>query len=172
MDALTLRPWSADDLPLLQAANTPAMTTHLNGPETDDEIVARHERYLRLVRSGEARMFVVDEEGEGALGSIGYWKINWRNQPAWEAGWFVLPPTQGRGVAARALELLIADLRSHRADCRFLLALPSVKNAASNGVCRRAGFAMEGTRTESFRGAELVMNEWAFDLSAVVPADR
>lgn len=45
---LTLRLWAHDDLPLLHAANTPAMTAHLNGPESDDEILARHERYLRL----------------------------------------------------------------------------------------------------------------------------
>lgn len=165
MDALTLRLWSVDDLPLLQAANAPSMTSHLNGSESDDEIVARHERYLRLVSSGEARMFVIEED-ERALGSIGYWKTDWRNESVWEAGWFVLPSAQGRGIAAQALALLIADLRKRSAGRRFLLAFPSVSNAASNAVCRRAGFAMEGTTTETFRGAELVINEWAFDLSA------
>src|SRR5690606_18085870 len=43
MEHLTLHPWSVDDLPLLQRANTPAMTTHLNGPETDEQVQQRHE---------------------------------------------------------------------------------------------------------------------------------
>jgi len=44
-------------------------------------------------------------------------------------------------------------------------AFPSVENAASNGVCRRNGFALVGTLTETFRGAELTVNEWALDLA-------
>lgn len=170
MDGLALRLWSVDDLPLLRAANSPSMTSHLNGPESDDDIVARHERYLQLVSTGEARMFVLEEEDEVPLGSIGCWKIDWRNQPAWEAGWFVLPSAQGRGVAARALALLIANLREHPAGRRFMLAFPSVDNAASNAVCRRAGFVIEGSTTVAFRGSELIVNEWSFDLTAAPPA--
>jgi RimJ/RimL family protein N-acetyltransferase len=165
MDGLTLRPWSVDDLPLLRAANAPAMTSHLNGPESEEALVARHERYLHLVGSGEARMFVIADEDGGPLGSIGCWRIDWRNQPVWETGWFVLPRAQGRGVATRALTLLIADLCERRAGRRLLLAFPSADNAASNAVCRRADFVMMGTTTMSFRGAELTVNEWAFDLA-------
>ncbi|WP_029259576.1 MULTISPECIES: GNAT family N-acetyltransferase [unclassified Microbacterium] len=165
MENLRLRIWSENDLELLRAANTPEMTAHLNGPETEDEIVGRHARYLRLVASGEARMFVI-EDGEGrSLGSIGHWHVVWREEPALETGWFVRPEAQGHGVASAALALLIDDAREHRHDRRFLTAFPGVENPASNGVCRRNGFTLAGSFTEEFRGAELTVNEWALDLA-------
>lgn len=165
MATLTLRPWSSDDLPLLRGANAPAMTAHLNGPESEEEVVARHERYLRLVENGEALMFVIQGEDGAPLGSIGAWKIDWRHQQAWETGWFVLPDAQGRGVAVDALVLLIAELRERRSGRDRLVAFPSVDNAASNAVCRRGGFIMEGTMTELFRGVPLQVNEWSLKLA-------
>lgn len=166
MDTLSLRPWSADDLPLLHAANTPEMTVHLNGPESAAEVQARHERYLRLVAGDEALMFaIIDDEGQ-PLGSIGAWRITWHDEPAWETGWFVLPAAQGRRVAARALALLVDVLRDRAGEGRSLLAFPAVDNPASNAVCQRGGFTRQGTLTEQFRGAELTVNEWGLDLAA------
>lgn len=164
MDALTLRPWSAGDLELLRVANTPEMTAHLNGVESEQQLVDRNARYLRLWEAGEARMFVIEDEDRRSLGSIGFWNSEWRDEPAFETGWFVIPDAQGRGVASRALGLLIDDATAHRGDRRFLTAFPSVENAGSNGVCRRSGFEMVGSFTDTFRGAELTMNEWVLDL--------
>lgn len=75
MDALELRPWSDDDLPLLRRANTAEMTAHINGPETDEQVTQRHERYLRLNAAGEAHMFVILDGGH-PVGSIGYWNLD------------------------------------------------------------------------------------------------
>lgn len=166
MDTLSLRPWGPGDLPLLHRANAPAMTAHLNGSETEEQLVARHERYLRLNASGEARMFVV-LAAEHPVGSIGYWRVRWRGHDALEAGWFVLPEAQGHRVAARALALLLDDARGHAGERRMLVAFPGVDNPASNAVCRRAGFELVGTTTETFREAELTVNEWVFDLDRV-----
>ncbi|MGJ0388314.1 GNAT family N-acetyltransferase [Microbacterium sp. CGR1] len=164
METLTLRRWSAGDLDLLRLANTAEMTAHLNGVETEQQLIDRSERYLRLWRAGEARMFVVEDEHDRPVGSIGFWYADWRGEGALEAGWFVVPEAQGRGIASGALRLLIDDARDHRGVRRFLVAFPSVTNPGSNGVCRRAGFELVGTFTEQFRGAELVMNEWVLDL--------
>lgn len=164
MDTLTLRRWARDDLDLLRAANTPEMTTHLNGGEDEAQLEERNARYLRLWEAGEARMFVIEDEGE-RVGSIGFWHTEWRAAPALEAGWFVLPGSQGKGVASRALGLLVDDARAHRDGRRFLTAFPSVTNPGSNGVCRRRGFELVGTVTGVFRGADLTMNEWVLDLT-------
>ena len=166
METLTLRPWSDGDRDLLRIANTPEMTEHLNGVETEQQLIERNERYLRLWRTGEARMFVIQDSAQRALGSIGYWRADWRGEPAFETGWFVVPEAQGRGVASRALGLLIDDAREHRNERRFLVAFPSITNPGSNGVCRRSGFELAGTFTEEFRGADLTMNEWVLDLDA------
>lgn len=165
MAAIYLRLWSDADLPLLRRANTPEMTEHLNGPETEQQLIARHERYLRHVASGESRLFVIVED-EHPVGSIGYWQTLWRDQPAFETGWFVLPEAQGRGIASAALAAVIPDARAYRDGRRMLTACPGVDNPASNGVCRRNGFTLVGTFTETFREKELTMNEWVLDLGA------
>jgi RimJ/RimL family protein N-acetyltransferase len=164
MASTSLCLWSDADLPLLRQANTPEMTAHLNGPETEQQLIARHERYLRHVASGESRLFVIVDGGH-PVGSIGYWKTDWRDQPAFETGWFVLPEAQGRGIASAALAAVVPDAREHRDERRMLTAFPGVDNPASNGVCRRNGFTLVGTLTELFREKELTMNEWVLDLS-------
>lgn len=166
METLTLRLWSADDRDLLEAANTQEMTAHLNGPETEEEVDARHARYLRLEAEGDARMYVIEDEQGERLGSIGCWPVDWRGEPALETGWFVLPAAQRRGVASRALALVIEAARTQHPDRRHLMACPGVDNAGSNGVCRKAGFTLVGTTTGPFRGADLTVNEWVFDLRA------
>lgn len=163
MDELTLRPWGSGDLPLLHRANAPAMTSHLNGSETDAQVEERHARYLRLNASGEAHMSVILEGGL-PVGSIGFWPVRWRDADAWETGWFVLPEAQGRGIAARAVALVVAKARAEAGERRMLTAFPGVDNAASNAVRRRAGFAQVGSLVEEFRGASLEINEWVYDL--------
>ena len=51
MTDVTLHPWSDDDLDLLRRANTHELMDQLGGPESDEQMVARHERYLRNTRS-------------------------------------------------------------------------------------------------------------------------
>ncbi|MBO9624924.1 MAG: GNAT family N-acetyltransferase [Microbacterium sp.] len=168
MDTVTLRPWSEGDFPLLQRANTPAMTAHLNGPESDELVADRHERYLRLGAEGVAHTFVILEGGQ-PVGSIAYWDVEWRDRPAYETGWFVLPEAQGRGLASVALGLVIADARARGGERRLLTACPGADNAASNGVCRRNGFTLVGETSGEFRDAPFTMNEWVLDLDAETP---
>lgn len=160
-----LRPWQDADLTLLHRANTPEMTAHLNGPETDEQIAERHARYLRLSASGEAKMFVIVADGD-AVGSIGSWRVRWRDEDVLETGWFVLPEAQGRGIAALALAILIDEELSRTDGPRTLVAFPEVDNGASNAVCRRAGLRLVGSFTEEFRGRPLTVNEWVRDLRA------
>ena len=41
------------------------------------------------------------------VGIIGFWEKTWRGELVCEAGWFVLPEYQGRGIAVAATEALI-----------------------------------------------------------------
>jgi RimJ/RimL family protein N-acetyltransferase len=157
-----LEPWPDDGLPLLQAANAPAMTEHLGGPETDDEVEARHRKYLRFRGTGEAVMSAIVADGE-RCGGIGWWHTEWDGDPVLETGWFVLPAAQGHGLAARALALVVDDAREH-ADRDRLLAFPSVANEPSNRVCARSGFRRTGERTLPFRGVELHVAVWELAL--------
>ena len=167
---IELRRWSDDDLAVLRRANTPAMTTHLGGPESDAQVRERHARYLRLNDSGAACMMRIDVDGTPA-GSIGYWETEHEGVPAFEAGWEVEPEWQGRGVAKEALRRLT---RLVAADGRrgLLVAYPGVDNAGSNALCRAAGFAHHGSGTIPWRGGELTFNTWVLDVSPLDLASR
>jgi RimJ/RimL family protein N-acetyltransferase len=170
---ITLRPWQAGDVGILHRSNTPAMTKHVGGPETDEAVEARQLRYMRMWETGEARMFAIVESGKGAddvaLGGAGWWPSMWRDQPVYEAGWGVVPEAQGRGVAKAAVSLLIADARSH-AERRLLTAFPSIENVPSNSLCASAGFQSHGIESFPFRGTTLTVNAWALELNPFAAA--
>jgi RimJ/RimL family protein N-acetyltransferase len=167
---LTLRRWSPEDLPVLERANTPQMTRYLGGPETPEQLVERHPRYLRLWESGEARMFRIDVDGVPA-GSIGWWRVEHDGRDAYETGWGVEPEWQGQGIATRAFRLLIADVRAEGTR-HLLVAYPGVDNPGSNALCRRAGFTHTGSETAAWRCGELTFNIWELDMSPLDLAGR
>lgn len=165
--SVRIEAWSAGDLDLLRAANAPELMTHLGGPESEEQLLARHRRYLELSTDtmGKGRMYrIVATDSGQSLGSVGFWEQLWRGEPVYEAGWTVLPGFQGRGVATAAT-LAVADAARSAQRHRYLHAFPSVANAASNGVCRRAGFtAMGECEVEYPPGTPLQVNDWRLDL--------
>lgn len=165
-----LRQWGRKDRDLLTRANEPEMTVFLGGPETDGEVDARHERYLHGWQTGTARAYRVDVDDEPAA-LIGAWHVEHDDTPAWEVGWSVLPEWQGRGVARSALRLLLRELVADGSR-GLVVAYPSVENAASNALCRGAGFEPHGTHAEQWRGAELTFAVWTLDISPLDLAGR
>ncbi|NTV39720.1 MAG: GNAT family N-acetyltransferase [Demequinaceae bacterium] len=164
-----IRPWAEGDVEILRRGNTPEMTVHIGGPETAEQVEARHARYLRLWRTGEAHMFAIIDESPAldapeAVGGTGWWPTRWHDQDVYETGWHVLPEAQGRGIARAAVPLAIADVRA-RGDRRLLTAFPSVSNAASNRLCESAGFSHGGIESFPFRGTTLTVNAWTLDLT-------
>ncbi|HWM16518.1 MAG TPA: GNAT family N-acetyltransferase [Microbacterium sp.] len=167
---VTLHEWGPDDLPVLEQSNTPEMTVHLNGPESAEEVHQRHERYLRYRQTGEAHMFRIDVDGSPA-GSIGWWQTTHKGLDAYETGWGVLTPWQGRGVAGAALRELISRVAA-KGDRNLLVAYPGADNAASNALCRRAGFEHTGSATAPWRGGQLTFHTWELDMSPLDLTDR
>lgn len=164
---IRLKPWAAGDLPLLHGLlGDPAMTAHLGGPETPEQIVARHARYLAHAERDPAFRIVDGASGAGA-GWVGYWERDWRGEPALETGWAVLPAFQGRGLATAAMALLIRRARADRRGRRHLHAFPSPENAPSNAVCRRLGFTLLGPVDFEYpKGVVHPSNDWRLDLQA------
>lgn len=159
-------PWARGDLPLLWRANTPQMTAHLGGPEPDEKVLDRHERYLRLPETGGGQVFsvVVGPEREQA-GGVGYWERTWRGETVYETGWNVLPEFQGRGIAAAAARLAAEHARARRRR-RWLHAFPSAGNPGSNGVCRRAGFELLGECEFEYPPGRLMRcHDWRLSLA-------
>lgn len=101
---------------------------------------------------------------EVTTGSIGYWEQPWHDGTVWETGWAVLPEFQRRGLAVAAALLVCERARAERRH-RFVHAFPSVVNASSNAVCRKAGFELLGdVDLEYPKGHWSPHNDWRFDL--------
>ena len=156
-----LRTWTEDDLWLLhETLGDPAMMEHLGGIESPEQIEQRHARFL-----SSAGMFTV-WEGEAAVGSVGFWDKTWRGEEVYEAGWMILPKYAGRGLATQAA-LEVMSLARKEGKHRFLHAFPNVENAASNAVCRNAGFTNLGESTFEYpKGKWMRCNDWRVDLLA------
>jgi RimJ/RimL family protein N-acetyltransferase len=155
-----LRAWSDADLELLRAKNTPEMRAHLGGPETESQILERHQRYLRTENPMTGRMFTILVEDDRKAGTIGYWQRFWRDELVYEVGWGVLPGFQGRGIATAAA-LAVVRLAHAQDPHRPLHAFPAVDHPASNAVCRKAGFVLLGeTDFEYPPGRLMRSNDW------------
>ena len=167
MSDILLQPWSEADLPLLEKLlGDPAMMTHLGGPETPEQILRRHQRYLHLPEDGTDHMFRVVWRPDGAgVGNVGYWRKTWRDQSVYEIGWLILPQYQGQGIATRAASAAI-EHACREPKYRFMHAFPSVSNPPSNAICRKLGFTLvEECQVEYPPGHSMTVNDWRLDLT-------
>jgi RimJ/RimL family protein N-acetyltransferase len=163
--AISIEPWDDRDLPLLRRImGDPEMTKHLGGPETPEKIAGRLTRYIDL-NGPEGRMFkIIDTNTGKPAGSVGYWERTWQDEEIYETGWSVLPEFQGRGIATQATEMAIERARMDGKHSS-IHALPSVKNAASNAVCKRLGFELLGTHELEYPpGNTMTCNDWSLNL--------
>jgi RimJ/RimL family protein N-acetyltransferase len=157
-------PWREGNIALLQQLlGDPAMMEHLGGPETPEKIAERQARYEKP----DSRQFTIVDQATGqGVGWVGYWEREWRDDEIFEMGWSVLPAFQGRGIAGSATLSAVAVARSEGTR-RFLHAYPSVDNAPSNAVCRKAGFTLLGAADFEYpRGSLMRCNDWSLDLFA------
>ena len=164
MSDVRIEPWGAGDRSLLeQTLSDPAMTQHLGGPESSEKIAERQARYEQP-SSGQFKI-VLEPTGEG-VGWVGFWERTWQGEEVYEIGWSVLTAFQRRGIAARATAQALEAARSEGKH-RFVHAFPSVDNAPSNAICRKAGFTLLGEHDFEYPpGHPLRSNDWRFDLSA------
>ncbi len=162
---MQLEPWSDGDLALLFRLNDPRMMQHLGGPETDEQIINRHRRYVAAARSETTYVFkILTGTDVAPAGAVLFWDRTWHDQADYEMGWHVLPEYQGRGIASRAVSLAIARARATRRH-RFLHAFPSVNNPASNAICRRLGFGLVDVCDFEYPpGRWMRCNDWRRDL--------
>lgn len=167
---IRLRRWAHDDLGLLRRLlGDPALTVHLGGPETEEQLARRHERYLAMDDPSRGRMFVIEmEPGPGdriarPVGSVGYWEHQENDGTlVWETGWFVLPEFHGRGIATAGTRLAIDA--AWAAVQRPMHAYPSVDNDASNAVARKLGMRLLGSSEFEYpKGHWMTCNDWVID---------
>ena len=158
---LELGPWTEGSLELLRRCNTPAMTSYLGGPETEQKLISRHVRYLSYAQDDPVVAWPLRVLVDGdAVGSVNYW----RTDDGYEMGWAIAPEHQNRGYARSAVLAALDHARGQGITGRFH-ATPSADNAASNGVARAAGFTLlRAVEIEYPPGHTMQANDWVLDL--------
>ncbi|MDF2684409.1 MAG: N-acetyltransferase [Brevibacillus sp.] len=163
-----IEPWKDTDLDLLFRLNAPEMLEHLGGPETEEQVLRRHQRYVNITGNETGQMFTIVMLPESEpVGNIGYWERIWEGETVYEIGWGVLSAYQGLGIASAATKAAIASARAENKH-RFLHAFPSVDNPASNGICRKLSFTLRGECNFEYPpGSMMRCNDWFLDLTTV-----
>lgn len=108
---------------------------------------------------GHPRFAIVDAHDDHLLGQVGL-HFNPRHVSA-EAHYWVVAPERGRGVASRALNLLVDWGFSEGIERIFLVVHP--ENNASNRLAARLGFTREGVLRsyEPIKGARPDLVSWS-----------
>lgn len=150
------------DFPLLERLlGDPIMMEHLGGPETHEQLVKRHTRYLH---SQHCYTIVYGSEQKG-VGWVGYWETEWKGKKVWETGWNVLPEYWGKGIATRATKLVLEEVKKEQ-TYQYIHAYPSIENAPSNAICRKTGFELQGEEDVEYpKGHIMRCNDWRKDVS-------
>ena len=149
------------DLALSEALETdPVVMRELGGPIDPARVSAVHPR-----RVADPWYFtIVPEPAHPPVGTIGIWETEHDGVTLHETGWMVLPAFQGRGIASRALGLLIERARP-APEIPSMHAFPPVSNAPSNALCRKFHFTLLEERAFVYAGRTLRCNHWVLDVS-------
>jgi RimJ/RimL family protein N-acetyltransferase len=162
---MELVPYTEEHLALTEALEgDPEVMRELGGASERADILAAHRKRVESVADGEWWFVIVPEPSGPPAGSIGIWDSSFREAPIHEIGWMVLPAFQGRGIAGEALTIILARARSEPRFSR-IHAFPGVTNAASNALCRRAGFVHLEECEVRFRNTPLRVNHWELDVA-------
>lgn len=152
VDALTLRPWRASDVPGVVAAyRDPAIqrwhVRSMTEPEAHDWVASWPRRW-----AAETGASWAVAEGDVLLGRVGLSALDLAAGVG-EAAYWTVPAARGRGVAPRALRAvtswLFEQVGLHRVELAHATA-----NEPSCRVALRAGYAAEGTRRQHGRHAD------------------
>ncbi len=161
---MNLRPYADGDIWLTEELETDAaVMAELGGPQPAESIPKTHTRRLHHVEQGDWWLVIEPEPGVAA-GTIGVWPTTQDGVDMFEVGWMVLPRFQRRGIASAALAELIDRCRGE-ARIDAVHAFPGATNAASNALCRNAGFSWIGEREVLYGDRPLTVNHWELSTS-------
>lgn len=146
----------------------PVMMAELGGPLPREGMEDKVARDVRAAAAGSEwiKMIVPDEAAPGVVaGNVVLWSHDEGGEPVSEIGWMVLPEFQGRGLAKRAVRMLLELARD---DGRWGLvhAFPATSNDPSNGICRSLGFRLAGEQDVTFVDRVLRSNHWVINPAA------
>ncbi|WP_088069021.1 GNAT family N-acetyltransferase [Gottfriedia luciferensis] len=141
---ILIEPWVETDLNLLLSLNTSFVMKYLGGLESYKQIMFRHKHYLDMSRIGTGQMYtIILLPCRTKIGTVGYWDRVWNNKNVYEIGWSILPQFQRKGIATIAVNKAIKKAKNESKH-KYIHAFPSVRNIASNKICEKLNFKLNG----------------------------
>ncbi|SMH49734.1 Protein N-acetyltransferase, RimJ/RimL family [Rathayibacter oskolensis] len=158
-ETLRLLPWPQVDAAALRSISAQSQP----GLGNEDEVRLLHDRYLRGWAEGTEFFYAIELDGH-CVGSIGYWYGHSRGVLAYETTWSLDPEARARGVAARAVRLLLEEAAEFPVP-RFVHAFVRADDQDDSALCVEVGF----DRVDVVEQGEppSLYCDWAFDLAEV-----
>jgi RimJ/RimL family protein N-acetyltransferase len=145
-DGFRLRPVRESDAPRIQEGTAEREATrwlgHKPAPYTIEDAVTYVERRKELAASGQCVTWAIaDPDDDRILGTV-LW-FNWTPGVECEIGWWLHPDARGRGLATRAVRLVVGHV-FETLTVRRMTAFAAVENTASRRVAEAVGFRLYG----------------------------
>ncbi|RYG99329.1 N-acetyltransferase [archaeon] len=167
-----------DDLDLYKAMFCdPVHMADLGGPQPEEKVPGILERQVNALVSGKGWIYKIVPEIEDwngsniprsnidwtrGVGTICIWSGEYKDQPATEIGWGVLPAYQHRGFATKALTALL-DLARNDGRWGVVHAFTSVSNESSNKLAKSVGFHWVEECDIDYDGRDLHCNHYVYN---------
>lgn len=163
--SMRLIPYSEEHLSLSLAMETNAeVMEHLGGPRPAQEVRKVHPKRVETAAGGLPYLVILSDDSDEPAGTIGIFESEHDGQKVYEMGWMLLPQFHGRGLATEAGRIVIERARADP-KIETVYAFPATDNPASNAICRKIGFEVQGATTVEFSGRPLTCNTWRIDLT-------
>ena len=165
---MKLRLYADEDLWLTEALETdPEVMAHLGGVIPREQIAKIHERRAKGTAEEGGFYVIIPDAESGPVGTVGIWETQWEGETVHETGWMLLPAFQGRGLASRALAMVLDEAKAE-ATVDAVHAWPSASNPGSNALCRKFGFELLGECDVAYAGP-IHANHWRLDMTTYQP---
>lgn len=142
-ERLILRGWKlADRSEFARHLNTAAVTRHVGGLQTDEEMAAAFERLDGYQRDSGHTFWAVERKSDGAF--LGFCGLKVANLPGTaidgevEIGWRLRADAWGQGFAKEAAQASL-DWAWANLDCERIVSITIPANEASWGLMKRLG---------------------------------
>lgn len=152
-----------DEVVYVRMRCDPVMMAHLGGPLPREGIAAKVARDVREAAADESWIKMIVPDPVGAPGVVAGTVVLWSHEgdegALSEIGWMVLPEFQGRGLAKRAVRVVLEQARE-QGRWGVVHAFPARANEASNAICRSSGFEYVGEVEVPFGDRVLSSHHW------------
>ena len=161
-----LRDVAADDVDVyVRMRCDPVMMAELGGPLPREGMAAKVACDVQQAAADTAwiRMIIPGGSAPGVVaGSVVLWSHEDSGTAMSEIGWRNWRNSRDAGSPRRRCACCLSS-RASRSAGGLVHAFPAITNAASNAVCRSAGFSFAGEQNTSFAGRLFRTNHWVIN---------